>query len=159
MTMSVPELVDKLRSGELSATDSVERLAARVAPGDGFSHLALEQAHERAQRLDRQVERGRLHGLLLPVKDLADVAGMPTTFGSAHRTRLAETTDTLPAALLEQGAIIPGKSHTAELGLMIYTEPPGLDSPSNPLWPGRTPAGSSGGAAALVARGLVPAAH
>ena len=159
MTMSLPDLAARLRSGELSAVDQVEGLAARVRPGDGFSHLALEQAYARARRLDAQVDRGRLHGLLLPVKDLVNVAGMPTTFGSAHRTRLAETTDPLPAALLDAGAIIPGKSHTAELGLMIYTEPPGLDAPSNPLWPGRTPAGSSGGAAALVARGLVPAAH
>ncbi|MDO5511278.1 amidase [Corynebacterium sp.] len=159
MTTPVPELVAQLRSGERLAADSVEQLAARVQPGDGFSHLALEQAHDRARLLDRQAERGRLHGLLMPVKDLMDVAGMPTTFGSAHRTRLAEATDTLPAALLDQGAIIPGKSHTAELGLMIYTEPPGLEAPDNPLWPGRTTAGSSGGAAALVARGLVPAAH
>ena len=159
MTMSLPALADQLRSGERSAVDAVEELAARVRPGDGFSHLALEQAHDAAEHLDRRLDRGRLHGLLLPVKDLANVAGMPTTFGSAHRTRLAETTDPLPAALLDAGAIIPGKSHTAELGLMIYTEPPGLDAPANPLWPGRTPAGSSGGAAALVARGLVPAAH
>ena len=165
MTLSLPALAAELRSGERSAADSVERLAARLAtlrPAEhGFAHLALEQAHDAAQDLDRlaPAERGRLHGLLLPVKDLAQVAGMPTTFGSALRTRPAQTTDTVPAALREQGALIPGKSHTAELGLMIYTEPPGFTAPDNPLWPGHTPAGSSGGAAVLVARGILPAAH
>lgn len=165
MTSSLPVLAAQLRSGERSAADGVERLAARLGaltPAEhGFSHLALEQAHDAALRLDRlaTAERGRLHGLLLPIKDLANVQGMPTTFGSAHRTRLAETTDSLPAALLAQGALIPGKSHSAELGLMIYTEPPGFTPPDNPLWPGCTPAGSSGGAAVLVARGVLPAAH
>ena len=165
MTLSLPALAAQLRSGERSAAESVEKLADRLRalrPAEhGFSYLALEQAHDAAQRLDRlrTADRGRLHGLLLPIKDLSQVAGMPTTFGSAHRIRPADTTDTLPAALLSQGALIPGKSHTAELGLMIYTEPPGFSAPDNPLWPGRTPAGSSGGAAALVARGVLPAAH
>ena len=40
MTMSLPALADQLRSGERSAVDAVEELAARVRPGDGFSHLA-----------------------------------------------------------------------------------------------------------------------
>lgn len=165
MTTSLRDLAASLHRGETTAVQQVEELARRLAgltPAEhGFSHLALEQAHERAERADRvsTAHRGRLHGLLIPVKDLSDVRGMPTTFGSAHRTRRAEATDATARALLDAGAIIPGKSAAAELGLMIYTEPPGLPAPDNPLWPGRTPAGSSGGAAVLVARGILPAAH
>ncbi|RSZ64736.1 amidase [Corynebacterium hylobatis] len=165
MTTSLRELADRLRRGEVSAVEQVEELAQRLtglgADGHGFSHLALEQAHERAERADKvaTAQRGRLHGLLIPVKDLSNVRGMPTTFGSVHRTRHAEASDTVTQALIDAGAIIPGKSASAELGLMIYTEPPGMAAPENPLWPGRTPAGSSGGAAVLVARGLLPAAH
>jgi len=162
---SLADLAAALRTGEVTAVSQVAALADRLAglsPAEhGFSHLALERAHDAAERADRvpPPQRGRLHGLLLPVKDLTHVEGMPTTFGSALRTRRAAATDTVAAELINQGAIIPGKSAAAELGLTIYTEPPGLPVPDNPLWPGRTPAGSSGGAAVIVARGLVPAAH
>lgn len=165
MTTSLRDLAASLRHGEVTAVEQVEQLAGRLAglsPTEhGFSHLALEQAHEQAERADRTAtaQRGRLHGLLIPVKDLADVRGMPTTSGSAHRTRRAGVTDPAVRALVDAGVVIPGKSAAAELGLMIYTEPPGLPAPDNPLWPGRTPAGSSGGAAVIVARGLLPAAH
>lgn len=165
MTTSLRELAARLRRGEVSAVKQVEELANRLtglgADEHGFSYLALEQAHERAERADKvaTAQRGRLHGLLIPVKDLSNVGGMPTTFGSVHRTRRPEVSDAVAQALIDAGAIIPGKSASAELGLMIYTEPPGMDSPQNPLWPGCTPAGSSGGAAVLVARGLLPAAH
>ena len=165
MTTSLRELTARLRRGEVSAVAQVEELADRLtglSPAEhGFSHLALEQAHEHAERADKvaTTHRGRLHGLLIPVKDLSNVRGMPTTFGSLHRTRHPEASDTITQSLLDAGAIIPGKSTSAELGLMIYTEPPGMASPHNPLWPGHTPAGSSGGAAVLVARGLLPAAH
>ncbi|QGU05737.1 amidase [Corynebacterium comes] len=165
MTTSLRDLAASLRCGEVTAVEQVEELAERLSgltgTEHGFSHLALEQAHEQAERADMvtTAQRGRLHGLLIPVKDLSNVRGMPTTFGSVHRTRRAEATDTVPQAFLDAGAIIPGKSSAAELGLMIYTEPPGLAAPDNPLWPGHTPAGSSGGAAVLVARGILPAAH
>lgn len=165
MTTSLRHLAAALLRGEVGAAEQVEELARRLAgltPAEhGFSHLALEQAHEQAELADRlaAAHRGRLHGLLIPVKDLSDVRGMPTTFGSAHRTRPAGDTDPAARALLDAGAIIPGKSAAAELGLTIYTEPSGLPFPDNPLWPGRTPAGSSGGAAVLVARGILPAAH
>lgn len=165
--MSIPlrDLTAALRTGEVSAVSLVEELADRLAglsaAEHGFCHLALEKAHDAAGRADTVAtgSRGRLHGLLMPVKDLSDVAGMPTSFGSARRVRTADRSDVLPKALLEAGAVIPGKTASAELGLTIYTEPPGMEAPDNPLWPGHTPAGSSGGAAVLVARGLLPAAH
>lgn len=165
MTSSVRALVDRLRGGELTAVSRIEELAGALTglgPAEhGFSHLDLDAAHETAERLDALPadRRGRLHGLPLPAKDLHDVAGQPTTHGSAARTRLAGRTDPFLAALLAEGVVIPGKSATCELGLTIYTEPAGLPAPDNPLWPGRTPGGSSGGAAVLVARGLLPAAH
>ncbi len=165
MTSSASLLVGQLRGGDLSAASQVEDLAGALAGMDpqvhGFSHLALDTAHDRAALLDAlpPSRRGRLHGLPLPVKDLNDVAGMPTSHGSAARTRMAGRTDPFLVPLLAQGAVVPGKTAACELGLTIYTEPPGLPFPDNPLWPGHTPGGSSGGAAVLVARGLLPAAH
>lgn len=158
-------LVGRLRSGRCTAAGLIEELADAVSGTDptwhGFSHLALDGAHDTASLLDAVPARarGRLHGLPLPAKDLHDVAGLPTSFGAAERTRLARHTDPFLQRLLDQGVVIPGKSATCELGLTIHTEPRGLPAPDNPLWPGCTPGGSSGGAAVLVARGLVAAAH
>lgn len=102
---------------------------------------------------------GRLSGWILSAKDLNDVAGMPTSKGAKHRAYNAETTDATIAALEDQGALIVGKSSTPELGLRVDTEPVDMPHPVNPLHPGATPGGSSGGAAVQVARGLLRAAH
>lgn len=165
MTSSLRDLVDQLRAGTRTAVSGVEELAEALTgltPREhGFTHLDLDAAHAAAERLDRTpaARRGRLHGLVLPVKDLHDVAGQPTSHGAVNRIRQAVRTDPFLAPLLAEGMVVPGKSATCELGLTIYTEPVGLPAPDNPLWPGRTPGGSSGGAAVLVARGLLPAAH
>lgn len=116
----------------------------------GFSYLDLER---------EPVAEGDLSGWIIPAKDLYDVEGMPTTFGSKARTRMATETDPFIAAYEARGALIPGKSVSSELGLTVDAEPRDLPAVDNPIWPGRTPGGSSGGAAAMVARGLVRAAH
>ena len=72
---------------------------------------------------------------------------------------MATKTDPFLLRYLRQGAIIPGKTLTPELGLTAYTEPVGLPHPDNPTLPGHTPGGSSGGAAVMVAQGLDRKAH
>ena len=84
---------------------------------------------------------------------------MPTTHGHAERTYVAAETDPFVQELIDAGALIIGKSSAPELGLRVDTEPVGLPHPDNPLYPGHTPGGSSGGAAVQVARGLLRAAH
>lgn len=106
-----------------------------------------------------QEKNRRLSGWIIPAKDLSDVAGMPTTMGNASRTYIASTTDAFIVRYQRQGALVPGKSLSPEMGLSAYTEPVGLPHPDNPTLPGHTPGGSSGGAAVMVARGLVRAAH
>lgn len=103
--------------------------------------------------------KGRLSGWILSAKDLNDVAGMPTSQGAKHRAYNATASDAFIAALEEQGALIIGKSSTPELGLRVDTEPVDMPHPVNPLHPGATPGGSSGGAAVQVARGLLRAAQ
>ncbi|ALC06953.1 amidase [Corynebacterium deserti GIMN1.010] len=102
---------------------------------------------------------GPLHGMVIPAKDLNDVAGMPTAFGNANRRATATQTDPFIQRLISRGAIIAGKTQTSELGMTAYCEPIGMDAPDNPILPGHTPGGSSGGAAVAVARSLVDAAH
>ena len=103
--------------------------------------------------------KGRLSVWILSAKDLNDVAGMPTSQGAKHRAYNATASDAFIAALEEQGALIIGKSSTPELGLRVDTEPVDMPHPVNPLHPGATPGGSSGGAAVQVARGLLRAAQ
>lgn len=102
---------------------------------------------------------GDLSGMIIPAKDLHDVIGLPTAFGSVHRKRIATETSPFLQTLIDRGAIIAGKTQTSELGMSAYCEPVGMAAPINPLIPGHTTGGSSGGAAAAVARGLVDAAH
>ena len=116
----------------------------------GFTYLDLDRS---------PTASGRLDGWVLSAKDLADVKGMRTTLGHIDRAYTATATDPFLAQLESEGAVIIGKSAAPELGLMVDTEPIGLPHPDNPLWPGRTPGGSSGGAAVQVARGLLRAAH
>lgn len=153
--------------------ESLRRLSSLVAalsPREhGFAYFDPDAAQaqwraqqhrvQRSQRLRRSRGYGRLSGWIIPAKDLSDVAGMPTTLGNRSRTYMATETDPFLLRCLRQGAIIPGKTLAPELGLTAYTEPVGLPHPDNPTLPGHTPGGSSGGAAVMVARGLVRAAH
>ncbi|QGU01100.1 Acylamidase [Corynebacterium kalinowskii] len=101
---------------------------------------------------------GPLNGLLLPIKDLMPVSGMPTAYGSITR-QVVEPSDPFVLSLVARGARIVGKTATSELGMTAYTEPVGMPAVDNPVWPGHTPGGSSGGAAVAVARDLVRIAH
>ncbi|MDO4929150.1 MAG: amidase family protein [Corynebacterium sp.] len=143
---------------------AIDALTAAVASMDatthGFSYFDATAAHDQVAHINFQDPYQDLAGWIIPAKDLVDVTGMPTTFGSAARTRMATSTHPFVAKLQARGAIIPGKSATCEFGMTAYTEPVGLPAPHNPLFTyPRTPGGSSGGAAVMVAQGLVGAAH
>lgn len=133
---------------------SIEQLArdlAGLTPQEhGFTYVDLART---------PTAHGRLSGWILSAKDLNDVAGMPTSKGAKHRAYNAETTDGFLQDLEDEGALIIGKSSTPELGLRVDTEPVDMPHPVNPLHPGATPGGSSGGAAVQVARGLLRAAQ
>lgn len=102
-------------------------------------------------------EAGPLAGLGFAVKDLIDVAGYPSGWGSPDR--LAEAVAacaTAPSVLvaLEAGAHLVGKTHTDELACGMFGMNPHYGTPINPAAPGRAPGGSSSGSAVAVAAGL-----
>ncbi|CAM5623662.1 Amidase OS=Streptomyces alboniger OX=132473 GN=CP975_32125 PE=3 SV=1 [Streptomyces alboniger] len=92
------------------------------------------------------------------VKDDMDVAGEPTAFGC--RGEFPPKTEDCEAVrrLRASGAVVVGKTNTCELGQWPFTEGPGFGDTRNPWHTAHTPGGSSGGSAAAVAAGLVPAA-
>lgn len=102
---------------------------------------------------------GRLDGWVIPVKDTADVAGWPTSWGNPSRVRIAAKTSPFIAGLVRRGAVVDRKTVSSELGATVYAERPGVPVLESPAYPGRTPGGSSTGAAVVVAEGLHRAAH
>ena len=102
--------------------------------------------------------RGPLAGLTFAVKDIYDVAGQKTGFGSPDWLRTHEpAARTAPAvqALLDAGARLVGKTHTEEMAWSLTGENAHYGTPVNVRAPGRVPGGSSSGSAAAVAAGLV----
>lgn len=110
---------------------------------------AMRQARELDAELARGECRGPLHGIPFGIKDLIDVAGMPTAAGfGPWRERVAEADAPLVAALRAAGAVVLGKTVTTQFA---WVDPPVT---VNPWHPERTPGGSSSGSAAAVATGM-----
>ena len=165
LELPLPQLARLLHSGEVHPRDLVAEIDSALSgltpAKHGFAHIDLDFALAQVEQLDTipRDKRRKLWGIPIPVKDLSPVVGMPVSYGSASRREIPEATDPFPEVLLNQGALIPGKTQTPELGMSAYTEPVGMSAVDNPRLPGHTPGGSSGGAAAAVARGVVRVAH
>jgi aspartyl-tRNA(Asn)/glutamyl-tRNA(Gln) amidotransferase subunit A len=162
---AVPGLVDAaalVRDGELTSVALVERVLGRIEAEDGrlgaFVAVLASRALDEAAVLDAERARGRLrgplHGVPVAVKDLLDVAGTVTGAGSPKlAANLAAADAEAVARLRRAGAVVVGKTRTHEFAYGVRT--PGT---VNPWDPERIAGGSSGGSAAAVAAGLVPAA-
>lgn len=158
----IADLLTAFRARELSpvevARDVLERIEVADPQLNAFlavtAELALEQARL-AEDAYRRGESGALLGVPVSVKDAFDLAGVPTTLGSLiHRDDVAAADSGVVGRLRAAGAVIVGKTNTAEFGQSATTENRLRAAARNPWDPMRTPGGSSGGAAASVAAGL-----
>ncbi len=164
--LSALQLRDALATGQVSAVAATRHfldVTQRRNPQLGaFISVEPESALARAGELDHRFRQsgpvGSLHGMPLAFKDLVDVAGMRTTFGS--RTAVdappAAEDDPLAAAVHSAGAISTGKTTVPEFGLPCHSENLISAGARNPLDPERTAGGSTGGGAAAVAAGMLP---
>ena len=159
---TVPEAARALRSGRTTSRELTEASLAAAAALDAdlsaFVVVDPDGALEAADRADEAIAAGRdlgpLMGVPVGIKDIVDVAGMPTRCGSpAYPATPAATDATLVRRLRRGGAVIVGKTTTHELACGVYSPPV-----SNPWDLGRIPGGSSGGSGAAVAAGIVPMA-
>lgn len=150
-----------IAKGEVSACELVEAAIVRTQCVNeslrAVSHQAFELARSRARE---KLPATTMAGVPYLLKDSLDYPGMPSRSGS----RLMPDTpaDYLPAfaeRLNEAGLIPIGKSSMPEFGLLPSTEPALYGATVNPWAPDRSAGGSSGGAAAAVAVGIVPVAH
>ncbi|MFF8474350.1 amidase [Streptomyces sp. NPDC015414] len=154
-----------LAAGEVTSRALVERALARIEATrptlNAFRVVRAEAALAEADAADRELAAGvrrPLLGVPVAVKDDMDVAGEPTAFGCRGEFPPAAEDGEAVRRLRAAGAVIVGKTNTCELGQWPFTEGPAFGETRNPWHTGHTPGGSSGGSAAAVAAGLVPAA-
>ena len=132
-----------------------------LRPGlNAFSVVLADGARAEAAERDAlpEGERGALHGVPVAVKEEIDVAGCVTTFGGEANTTPAAADGEVVRLLRAAGAVVVGKTTMPEFGAFPYTESTSRGLTRNPWDRTRTPGGSSGGTAAALASGMVPAA-
>jgi amidase len=167
---SALEVADAVRTREVSPVEVLDHYLERADLLDPHLNAFCLRDDERARRDARDAESVVLStppdelppfcGVPLAVKDLADVAGWPTTKGSwAASDAPAPADDPVVARLRRAGFVLMGKTTTPELGTISCTESVRLGPTRNPWDPDRTPGGSSGGSGAAVAAGMAPIAH
>ena len=160
------EIVDDLKSGEVSPLDLIDALEARTAEIDPIVNAipttCFDRARDKAKDLMARplLERGTLAGLPVAIKDLSDVEGVRSTMGSTIFK------DTIPSAsadvvtMLERhGGIVTGKTNTPEFGAGANTFNDLFGATVNPWNTALSAAGSSGGSAVALATGMAWLAH
>lgn len=165
---SLRELTRLLRTRQLSAREVMTahleqirrwnpRLNAIVAKLDDEACLALADAAD--ARAARREPLGALHGLPWAFKDLEPAIGFPWTRGSPLFRNDRPTSDSVLVERLRQAGVIPiGKTNTPEFGMGSHTYNSVYGTTVNPYDLTKSAGGSSGGAAASVASGMLPAA-
>lgn len=158
-------LADAVRRGDVRSADAVEASIEAIAASklNAVVYLDASAARDQAAAIDARVAAGDDPGLMagvpLLVKDLEDAKGWPTTEGSIpFKDNIADHDSIHVERLRAAGAVIMGKTAPSEFGFVAYTSTKLFGTTRNPWGLDRTPAGSSGGSAAAVAGGLVPAA-
>ena len=158
--MGATELAQAVRDRRASAREVVKAHIDRVEAVNGRLNAVViplfERAMAEADSADEAVARGErlgpLHGVPITVKELFEVAGTDATFGLRNRIGIPSTRDgPLVSKLRRAGAIIIGKTNVPQLMLAHETDSYAYGRASNPWDLDRTPGGSSGGEAAIVA--------
>jgi amidase len=157
------ELLARLRGGQLGSLELLDAQLERIERLDGELNavvaLDADAAREAARAADNAPAGGRgpLHGLPMTIKDSYEVAGMPATCGFAHLAGHVPARDADAVARLRAAGAIPfGKTNLPMAAADHQSFNPLYGTTSNPWDTGRTPGGSSGGAAAAVAAGFTP---
>jgi amidase len=157
------ELATLIHTGQVSSAELVEaaleRIEALQPTVNAFAYVDAEGAMAAAESIGAHDPRP-FAGVPIAVKDTAPVAGMPYTMGSDIFGDFVPGHDAfLVRRLRAAGFVIVGKTSMPEFGILPVSEPRRFGPVRNPWDTNRTPGGSSGGAAAAVAAGMLPLAH
>ncbi|NOY81209.1 MAG: Asp-tRNA(Asn)/Glu-tRNA(Gln) amidotransferase subunit GatA [Kiritimatiellaeota bacterium] len=164
---TLADIADRLGRGEVTSVEICEEFLSRFRAVDGlvgaFVHLDEDAVLASARASDARRAGGhpvgRLDGVPVALKDLLAVAGQPCTCGSRILEGYICPYDaTVVARLRAQGVVLFGRTNMDEFAMGSTTENSALGVTSNPWRSDCVPGGSSGGSAAAVAAGEVPAA-
>jgi len=160
--MTATEAVAKLKSGDIHPNDLIDAAEARVAEVDGAVNalptLCFDRARDHAARMKTpdDPEPGHLYGLPVAIKDLSDVAGVRTTYGSPIYTdNIPARSDVMVERIEERGGLVVAKANTPEFGAGAQTFNEVFGVTRNPFDVSKTPGGSSGGSAVALSTGQV----
>lgn len=149
-----------VRSKQATALDLVDAAIARIEAANPKLNAVVWEMFDNARaRAKGALPDSPLSGVPYLIKDLDNVAGERTTAGSRFVDSFPTANDPMPQKAIDAGLVIVGKTNTPEFGLLATTESLRLGPCRNPWNLDRSAGGSSGGAAASVAAGLVPVAH
>ncbi|HZZ95694.1 MAG TPA: amidase, partial [Jatrophihabitantaceae bacterium] len=163
MTLDAWATAEAIRNGTARAVDVVQAALDRIAATDGpinaFTVVTTDLALAAAAEVDAGVRHGPLAGVPISVKDHVWARGLPATNGSrALATFVPDEDCVCVARLVDAGAVIVGKTNNPEFCYRGVTDNALHGTTRNPYNLDRTSGGSSGGAAASVAAGMVPLA-
>jgi Asp-tRNA(Asn)/Glu-tRNA(Gln) amidotransferase A subunit family amidase len=161
---STIQLAELIRNREISPVevvqaclDRIEEINPKVNAIITLAPDALDKAREAEAAVARRELHGPLHGVPLTIKDTIETAGLLTTSGSAIRSGFVPVGDAPAVARLKAaGAIILGKTNTAEMAMDYTADNPVFGRTNNPYNLSLTPGGSSGGEGAAIATGMSP---
>ncbi|BCH29064.1 hypothetical protein MesoLjLc_09940 [Mesorhizobium sp. L-8-10] len=151
-----------VRSGEISPRELAQTAIARIEALNPLVNAVILKAYDQAlAELDTRTDRPPFLGVPYLIKDLhAPVRGLPLTNGSRMFVDPPAPFDsTLVARLRAAGFVMLGRTNSPEFGLSASTEPHRYGATRNPWNLDRIAGGSSGGAGAAVASGMLPATH
>jgi aspartyl-tRNA(Asn)/glutamyl-tRNA(Gln) amidotransferase subunit A len=166
---TIQEIADQLKKKTLSPVELtnyyLDRIQSLNPKLNAYIAVMADRAQATAQAAETAITAGHylgpLHGIPLGIKDLVDIAGMPTTSGSIlFKNKMAQTDATITRKLAQAGAIFLGKTHLVEFAFGGVGINHHYGTPHNP-WDAHTqriPGGSSSGSAVAVAADLAPAA-
>jgi amidase len=156
-------LAELVRRAEVEPVELVDAAIARIEALDPSLNAVIHRQFERARRDAESPPAGPFRGVPFLLKDLGcEEAGEPHHEGMRALRDVgwrASVDNELSRTFRRAGLIPVGRTNIPELALMGTTEPDAYGPTHNPWDLGRSPGGSSGGSAAAVAAGLVPAAH
>ena len=162
----ISDIAGSVRSGDSTAVETVTAAldAADASQPDlnAFTSIDRDRALVRAAAIDEQIAADRnpgpLAGVPIALKDLIDQVGVPTTNGAVFETFPAAESATVVQRLEEAGAVIIGRTGLHEFAFGFTSENQHFGPVHNPWDVSLSPGGSSGGSAAAVGAGVVPAA-
>ena len=159
--MTIADTAPRIARGEVSPVDLVESCLARIEARrelNAFIRVMADEARAEGRHAAAEIARGQyrgpLHGIPVSIKDLVDIAGIPTTAASAVPARTPATDAPIVRRLREAGAVIIGKTNLHEFAFGTTTDDSAFGPVHNPFDMKRSAGGSSSGAAVALVEGM-----